>query len=195
MFYNRRDGLVAVLTINEIYTSIQGESTHAGRPCVFVRLTACDLRCSWCDTPYAFTEGRKISLEDVLQAVEVDFSGVERVRQALRESWRAQHGYTLTYLPFIAHAVCRALGEFPHLNTSVDGDALVLHPRVNLAIAVDLGAEGLVAPVVKGAESLGVRSSRAPFTTSLGARARTSSSPTTSPAARTRFRTRARSVR
>ena len=70
MFYNWRDGLVGVLTINEIYTSIQGESTHAGRPCVFVRLTACDLRCSWCDTPYAFTEGRKMPLEEVLQAVE-----------------------------------------------------------------------------------------------------------------------------
>ena len=58
-----------MLTINEIYRSIQGESTYAGRPCVFVRLTACDLRCAWCDTPYAFTEGRKMSLDDVLAAV------------------------------------------------------------------------------------------------------------------------------
>src|SRR5690606_15590136 len=58
-----------MLTINEIFHSIQGESTHAGRPCVFVRLTACDLRCSWCDTPYAFTEGRKMTLEDVLADV------------------------------------------------------------------------------------------------------------------------------
>ncbi len=55
-----------MLTINEIFHSIQGESTHAGRPCVFVRLTACDLRCSWCDTPYAFDEGRKMSIDDVL---------------------------------------------------------------------------------------------------------------------------------
>ena len=46
-----------MLTVFEIYPSIQGESTHAGRPCVFVRLAACDLRCSWCDTPYAFTGG------------------------------------------------------------------------------------------------------------------------------------------
>ena len=61
------DGL---LTINEIFHSIQGESTHAGRPCVFVRLTACDLRCSWCDTPYAFTEGRKMSLDEVVQRVD-----------------------------------------------------------------------------------------------------------------------------
>src|SRR5687768_2562742 len=59
-----------MLTINEIFHSIQGESTHAGRPCVFVRLTACDLRCTWCDTPYAFTEGRKRALEDVIAEVE-----------------------------------------------------------------------------------------------------------------------------
>ena len=58
-----------MLTINEIFHSIQGESTHAGRPCVFVRLTACDLRCSWCDTPYAFYEGRKMSVEDVVGRV------------------------------------------------------------------------------------------------------------------------------
>jgi 7-carboxy-7-deazaguanine synthase len=59
-----------VLTVNEIFHSIQGESTYAGRPCVFVRLTACDLRCSWCDTPYAFHEGKKMALEAVLDEVE-----------------------------------------------------------------------------------------------------------------------------
>jgi 7-carboxy-7-deazaguanine synthase len=59
-----------VLTINEIFHSIQGESTHAGRPCVFVRLTACDLRCRWCDTPYAFHEGRKMTVDDVVADVE-----------------------------------------------------------------------------------------------------------------------------
>jgi 7-carboxy-7-deazaguanine synthase len=58
-----------VLTINEIFHSIQGESTHAGRPCVFVRLTACDLRCSWCDTPYAFHDGEKMSVDDVVARV------------------------------------------------------------------------------------------------------------------------------
>ena len=58
-----------MLTINEIFHSIQGESTRAGRACVFVRLTACDLRCSWCDTPYAFHEGRKRSVDDVLAEV------------------------------------------------------------------------------------------------------------------------------
>jgi 7-carboxy-7-deazaguanine synthase len=59
-----------LLTINEIFYSIQGESTYAGRPCVFVRLTACDLRCSWCDTPYSFHEGNKESLDDVLAKVD-----------------------------------------------------------------------------------------------------------------------------
>ena len=58
-----------MLTINEIFYSIQGESTYAGRPCVFVRLTACDLRCSWCDTPYAFTEGHKMSVDDIVAEV------------------------------------------------------------------------------------------------------------------------------
>jgi 7-carboxy-7-deazaguanine synthase len=59
-----------MLTINEIFHSIQGESTHTGRPCVFVRLTACDLRCSWCDTPYAFHEGRKMSVDQVVADVD-----------------------------------------------------------------------------------------------------------------------------
>jgi 7-carboxy-7-deazaguanine synthase len=57
------------LTVNEIYQSIQGESTWAGLPCVFVRLTFCDLRCSYCDTEYAFYAGTKRPLEDVLAEV------------------------------------------------------------------------------------------------------------------------------
>jgi 7-carboxy-7-deazaguanine synthase len=57
------------LVVNEIYLSLQGESTFAGLPCVFVRLTACNLRCSYCDTSYAFTEGKKISLGEVLTKV------------------------------------------------------------------------------------------------------------------------------
>ena len=61
---------VQMLTVNEIFHSIQGESTYAGEPCVFVRLTACDLRCSWCDTPYAFHEGSKMSIDEVLTQVD-----------------------------------------------------------------------------------------------------------------------------
>ena len=59
-----------MVTINEIFYSVQGESSFAGQPCVFVRLTACNLRCSWCDTPYAFHEGSKRPLEAVLQDVD-----------------------------------------------------------------------------------------------------------------------------
>jgi len=59
-----------MLTVNEIFHSIQGESTYVGAPCVFVRLTACDLRCSWCDTPYAFHEGTKMSVGEVMQEVD-----------------------------------------------------------------------------------------------------------------------------
>jgi 7-carboxy-7-deazaguanine synthase len=58
-----------MLTVNEIFYSIQGESTHAGRHCVFVRLTACDLRCSWCDTAYAFHEGSRMSVDEVMDRV------------------------------------------------------------------------------------------------------------------------------
>jgi 7-carboxy-7-deazaguanine synthase len=57
------------LVINEIYLSLQGESTFAGLPCIFIRLTACDLRCSYCDTAYAFNEGRKMPLNEVLARV------------------------------------------------------------------------------------------------------------------------------
>jgi 7-carboxy-7-deazaguanine synthase len=77
-----------MLTVNEIFHSIQGESTFAGEPCVFVRLTACDLRCSWCDTPYAFYEGRKMSVDEVLSEVErygcatVEVTGGEPLLQA-----------------------------------------------------------------------------------------------------------------
>ena len=65
----RRPPASGMLTVFEIYPSIQGESTHAGRPCVFVRLAACDLRCAWCDTPYAFTGGQKMSVDEVLARV------------------------------------------------------------------------------------------------------------------------------
>jgi len=57
------------LVINEIYLSLQGESTFAGLPCIFVRLTACDLRCSYCDTAYAFTAGKKMTLGEILNEV------------------------------------------------------------------------------------------------------------------------------
>ena len=57
------------LVVNEVYLSLQGESTFAGLPCVFIRLTACNLRCSYCDTAYAFTEGKKWLVTDVIARI------------------------------------------------------------------------------------------------------------------------------
>ncbi len=64
-----RDRATTILRVNEIFHSIQGESRHAGRACVFVRLTWCNLRCSWCDTTYAFEEGEDRSVAEILEAV------------------------------------------------------------------------------------------------------------------------------
>jgi len=82
-----------MLTVNEIFYSIQGESSYAGRPCVFVRLTACDLRCSWCDTPYAFHEGSKRSLDSVL--AEVDAFGCSLVEMTGGEPLLQEDVYPL----------------------------------------------------------------------------------------------------
>ena len=76
------------LIINEIFFSIQGESTRIGLPCVFVRLTSCDLRCVWCDTVYAFNEGTEMSIDVILKKVEdyncklVEITGGEPLLQA-----------------------------------------------------------------------------------------------------------------
>lgn len=76
------------MRITEIFFSIQGESTHAGRPCVFVRLTGCNLRCTWCDSEYTFTGGERMSLDDVVARVKsygcrlVEITGGEPLAQA-----------------------------------------------------------------------------------------------------------------
>ncbi len=96
----------------------------------------------------------KATSPHVLQAVEVDFYAVEAARQARGEDWRRREGFGLTYLPFIARAVIDAIAEFPRVNASIDGDNLIVHKRVNLGVAVDLNFEGLMAPVVKDAQSM-----------------------------------------
>jgi 2-oxoglutarate dehydrogenase E2 component (dihydrolipoamide succinyltransferase) len=89
------------------------------------------------------------SAPHVLQATEVDFLKVEQARSAAGAAWKAREGFSLTYLPFIARAVSVALAKFPLLNASLEGDDLVLHSRINIGIAVDLGFDGLLVPVVK----------------------------------------------
>ena len=80
-------GLKNVLKVTEIYLSLQGESTYAGLPCVFVRLSGCTLRCSWCDTAYAFEDGEDLPLEKILEKVEshdvklVEITGGEPLEQ------------------------------------------------------------------------------------------------------------------
>ena len=93
----------------------------------------------------------KATSPHVLQAIDVDFAAVDVVRTDKKGAWKSDKGYSLTYLPFVARAVCLALAEFPKVNASVDGDALLVHKEINLAIAIDLNHEGLVAPVVRNA--------------------------------------------
>lgn len=96
----------------------------------------------------------KAASPHVLQAVEVDFAQVAALRENTQESWLAREGFKLTYLPFIARAACLALEAFPHVNASVENESLIVYKHINLGIAVDLDFDGLVAPVVKGAQKL-----------------------------------------
>ena len=91
------------------------------------------------------------TIPHVLQVVEADFANVDQARRGAGAQWKSREGYSLTYFPFIAHAVVAALAKFPRLNASFHGDHLALHRRINLGIAVDLNFEGLVVPVVKDA--------------------------------------------
>jgi 2-oxoglutarate dehydrogenase E2 component (dihydrolipoamide succinyltransferase) len=113
----------------------------------------------------------KATSPHVLQTIDADFSAVDTVRLALREDWKKDKGYSLTYLPFVARALCLAIAEFPKVNATVDGDALLVHNAVNLAIAVDLNFEGLVAPVVRNAGGLKVSELAEQFN-ELGSRAK-----------------------
>jgi pyruvate dehydrogenase E2 component (dihydrolipoamide acetyltransferase) len=89
--------------------------------------------------------------------VEVDYANVDRARGAVKSDWKDSEGFSLTYLPFISRAVIDALAEFPHLNASVGAEDLVVHRYVDLGIAVDLDYEGLIAPVIRDADSKRLR--------------------------------------
>jgi len=99
----------------------------------------------------------KATSAHTLMVKEIDYERVEQVRRAHGERFRAEEGYTLSYLPFAARATVEALREYPHLNASVGDDALIVHHDVNLGIAVDLDNEGLIVPVVHHAEELTLR--------------------------------------
>ena len=110
------------LTVNEIYQSVQGESTWAGLPCVFVRLTFCDLRCTYCDTEYAFYEGNKMELGEIVEKVRsfgcplVEVTGGEPLLQP-------------NCVPLL-HMLCEA-GFTVLLETSGAHDIAAVDPRVH----------------------------------------------------------------
>ncbi|MEA2716695.1 MAG: hypothetical protein QOI99_1012, partial [Actinomycetota bacterium] len=93
----------------------------------------------------------------VLTVVEVDFDNVDRVRHAAKDQWKAEEGFSLTYLPFVSRAVIDAIRDFPYVNASVDGDSLVVHRAVHLGFAVDLNFEGLIVPVIHDADAKRMR--------------------------------------
>jgi 2-oxoglutarate dehydrogenase E2 component (dihydrolipoamide succinyltransferase) len=105
----------------------------------------------------------KATSPHVLQAIDIDFSAVDADRLKRKDAWKKAKGYSLTYLPYMARAVCKAIAEFPKVNASVEGEALKVHGVVNLAIAIDLNHEGLVAPVVRNASGLSVSGLAAAF--------------------------------
>jgi pyruvate/2-oxoglutarate dehydrogenase complex dihydrolipoamide acyltransferase (E2) component len=94
------------------------------------------------------------TIPHVFQAIEADFTAVDRVRKARKEAFQAAHGFSLTFLPFIARATCLAISAYPQINARFDGKALTLSRDINLGIAVDLDHNGLVVPVVRDAGSL-----------------------------------------
>jgi pyruvate dehydrogenase E2 component (dihydrolipoyllysine-residue acetyltransferase) len=99
----------------------------------------------------------KATSAHTLVVAEADYETVERVRRAYGPAFRAEEGFGLTYLPFVARATVEALHEWPLLNASVGDDALVVHHHVNLGVAVDLDHRGLIVPVVPRAEELTLR--------------------------------------
>jgi pyruvate/2-oxoglutarate dehydrogenase complex dihydrolipoamide acyltransferase (E2) component len=94
------------------------------------------------------------TIPHVFQAIEVDFTALDRLRGERKGAFKKAQGFSLTYLPFIARATCLAIQAFPHINSRFAGDSLILSRDVNLGIAVDLSHNGLVVPVVRNAGDL-----------------------------------------
>lgn len=102
---------------------------------------------------------------------EVDYGAIETVRSRRKESFRAEHGIGLTYLPFVLRALGLALRKFPLINSAVDGNSLILRRAINIGVAVDLAYQGLVVPVIRDADTLNL-AGLARMVVDLAARAR-----------------------
>ena len=85
----------------------------------------------------------------VLQVAEADFSRVVQAHREYGDAWKAREGFLLTYLPFVTRAISIALGKYPKLNATFNGDSITLNKRINIGIAVDLNFDGLMVPVIK----------------------------------------------
>jgi 2-oxoglutarate dehydrogenase E2 component (dihydrolipoamide succinyltransferase) len=109
------------------------------------KLTGDHMVMSLATSPHAFS------------VVEIDYENVDRVRRAHMDAWRAQEGFTLTYLPFVARAIIDAIAEFPRMNATVGDGELTVHHYVDLGIAVDLSYEGLLVPVIRDADAKRLR--------------------------------------
>jgi 2-oxoglutarate dehydrogenase E2 component (dihydrolipoamide succinyltransferase) len=119
------------------------------------------------DTIVPFTNIRRRTAEHMVRskatsahtmvAVEVDYSGIDKVRNAEKGRFKETEGFSLTYLPFVTRAVVDALADFPHVNSSVGDDVLIVHHDVNIGIAVDLDFEGLLVPVIHQADGKRLR--------------------------------------
>lgn len=127
--------MTTTLKVTEIFHSIQGESTHAGRPCVFIRLTGCPLRCTWCDTDYSFYGGTDLSLEDVLTQVQqfgcplVEVTGGEPLSQKS----------TIDLLRILCNTGFQVL-----LETSGAIDTSTVDPRAHIILDVKCPGSGMM---------------------------------------------------
>jgi len=119
------------------------------------------------DEVIPFSRIRRVTAEHMVRSksisahtvvvVEVDYSAVEKVRRAKKDAFKAEEGVGLTYLPFVARAVVDAIEDFPHVNSSVGDDELVVHRYIDLGIAVDLDFQGLLVPVIRDAHEKRLR--------------------------------------
>lgn len=133
---SRDKGDERTLVLNELYASVQGEGTRAGRPCVFVRLTGCGLRCSWCDTAYAFHEGARAGVDQVVERVRA--CGIPLVLLTGGEPLEQPGCLTL------ARALCDA-GLEVTIETGGHVDTAPLDPRVVRIVDVKLPGSGMAA--------------------------------------------------
>ena len=166
-----RNDVQAVIDAGARQPSVGAPSASARRQAPVERAPASEsistARSGERDTSIPFSNIRKRTAEHMIRskqtsahvyaAIEVDYEAVERVRRAERETWKAEEGFSLTYLPFISRAVVDAIRDYPEVNATFGENELIVHNYVNLGIAVDLDFKGLMVPVIHDAETKRMR--------------------------------------